>query len=184
MDDTGTAVSLIQSVYQSFGAGILEPETGVVLHNRGSAFALDPAHPGAVRPGHRPPHTLCPVLAERGDDVVALGCQGGRAQAWILAQTAEDVLGTSDPAGVLARPRWVIGSRDLGRERPSLVLEPGVSDAEGLSAAARALSLDVDTVPELHDDAGHVQVARLRAGVLDAASDVRADGAADVLGGG
>ncbi|OLM30067.1 Gamma-glutamyltranspeptidase [Pseudonocardia sp. Ae717_Ps2] len=184
VDDTGTAVSLIQSVYQSFGAGILEPETGVVLHNRGSAFALDPAHPGAVRPGHRPPHTLCPVLAERGDDVVALGCQGGRAQAWILAQTAEDVLGTSDPAGVLARPRWVIGSRDLGRERPSLVLEPGVPDAEGLSAAARALSLDVDTVPELHDDAGHVQVARLRAGVLDAASDVRADGAADVLGGG
>ncbi|WP_224391445.1 gamma-glutamyltransferase [Pseudonocardia sp. ICBG1293] len=183
VDDTGTAVSLIQSVYQSFGAGILEPGTGVVLHNRGSAFALDPAHPGTVRPGHRPPHTLCPVLAERGGDVVALGCQGGRAQAWILAQTAEDVLDTSAPAGLLARPRWVIGSRDLGRDRPTLVLEPGVPGSDALGATARELSLDVDTVPGPHDDAGHVQVARLRTGVLDAASDTRADGAAVVIGG-
>ncbi|MCZ9340763.1 gamma-glutamyltransferase family protein, partial [Streptomyces sp. TRM76130] len=56
VDDEGTAVTLIQSVFQSFGSGIADPATGVVLHNRGSAFSLDPAHPGALRPGARPPH--------------------------------------------------------------------------------------------------------------------------------
>ncbi|MEQ3548991.1 gamma-glutamyltransferase [Pseudonocardia nematodicida] len=184
VDDEGTAVSLIQSVFQSFGAGLLEPDTGVVLHNRGSAFSLDPAHPGAARPGARPPHTLCPALAERGDDVVALGCQGGRAQAWILAQTAADVLDSPDPAVVLARPRWVIGSRDLGRTGPTLVLEPGVPGAGALAATAAGLSLEVTGVDGPHDDAGHVQVARLRGTTLDAASDVRADGVGRVLGAG
>jgi gamma-glutamyltranspeptidase len=177
----GTAVALIQSVFQSFGAGLLEPGTGVVLHNRGSAFSLDHAHPGVAQPGARPPHTLCPALAEHDDGVVALGCQGGRAQAWILSQVAADLLGGDDPAAVLARPRWVIGSRDLGHPAPTLVLEPGVPGAADLARTAADLGLAVVHEPALHDDAGHVQVARLVEGRLAAASDHRADGAAALL---
>jgi gamma-glutamyltranspeptidase len=178
----GVAISLIQSVFQSFGSGLLEPATGAVLHNRGSAFSLDPAHPGRIQPGSRPPHTLCPTLATVDDTVVALGCQGGRSQPWILAQVAGDVLDAADPHAVLARPRWVIGERDLGRTHPSLVLEPGVADADALGATAHELGLRVAEAAGLHDDAGHVQVARLRGAALDAASDVRADGLAAVLG--
>jgi gamma-glutamyltranspeptidase len=181
VDADGTAVTLIQSVFQSFGAGLLEPDTGVVLHNRGSAFSLDPAHPGVARPGARPPHTLCPALAESHGGVVALGCQGGRAQAWILSQVAADLLGDADPDAALARPRWVIGSRDLGHPAPTLVLEPGVAGAVDLERTAAALGLAVVYEPGMHDDAGHVQVARLVEGRLAAASDPRADGAAAIL---
>ncbi|MDQ0771983.1 gamma-glutamyltranspeptidase [Streptomyces aurantiacus] len=183
VDDEGNAVALIQSVFQSFGSGIADPATGVVLHNRGSAFSLDPAHPGALRPGARPPHTLCPALATAAGRVVALGCQGGRAQAWILSQVAEDLLEAPAPKDVLARPRWVIGSRDLDRAHPTLVLEPGTPDAGHLTAVALRLGLEVAGTAGPHDEAGHVQTARLRAGEVDAASDPRADGTTAVLTG-
>jgi len=173
----GTAVCLIQSVFQSFGAGLLEPETGIVLHNRGSMFRLDPAHPARLAPGARPPHTLCPTVAVAGDTVLALGCQGGRAQPWILAQLAADALHGADPAAVVSRPRWIIESGDL----PALVLEPGVSGADELTATARSLGLPVATTAGPHDGAGHVQLARLRGTALAAASDPRADGVAAVF---
>lgn len=192
VDETGTAVSLIMSVFQSFGSGLLDPGTGIVFHNRGSAFSLDPAHPGCLRAGVRPPHTLCPVLVEAGgpDDgtVVALGCQGGRAQAWILAQLAGEVVTTDDPAALLGRPRWVIGSRDLGLDAPGMKLEPGAP--EEAAEAATDLALQVHRWDGPDDEAGHAQLARLRPGrhgpdrngvVLDAASDPRADGDGVVL---
>ncbi|WP_305784010.1 gamma-glutamyltransferase family protein [Symbioplanes lichenis] len=179
VDADGTAVTLIQSVFQSFGAGLLEPDTGIVLHNRGSMFSLDPQHPGRLSPGARPPHTLCPSLALTGDTVLALGCQGGRSQPWILAQVAPDALTAPDPSTAVTRPRWVIGSRDVGYDQYTLVLEPGLPDA--LAATAATLGLDVVTTAGPHDDAGHVQVARLSAGTLTAASDPRADGTAAVL---
>jgi gamma-glutamyltranspeptidase len=179
--DDGTAVTLIQSVFQSFGAGILDPSTGIVLHNRGSSFSLDQTHPGRLRPGSRPPHTLCPALAVTGDTVVALGCQGGRAQPWILAQVATDVLAAGDLGAPVSRPRWVIGAREIGRAAPSLLLEPGTPDADALAATAARLGLEVATTDGPHDDAGHVQVARKRGATVDAASDPRADGRAAIL---
>lgn len=181
VDSDGNAVTLIQSVFQSFGSGMLEPDTGIVLHNRGSSFSLDPAHPGRIAPGVRPPHTLCPTVAVDGDDVVALGCQGGRSQPWILAQVAPESVDSADLAGLLARSRWVIGARELDREVPTLLLEPGTPGAAELSAVAGELGLAVETTPERHDDAGHVQVARLSGGILAAASDPRADGRAVLL---
>lgn len=168
VDSDGLAVSLIQSNFHGFGAGLLDPGTGIVLHNRGSMFSLDPAHPGRATPGSRPPHTLCPVIAVRGDTVLALGCQGGRSQPWILAQAAHEAL-DGDPATAAGRPRWII-------DGAALVLEPGIPDATGLAAAAHGLGLTVTTMPDLHDGAGHVQVARLRGSHLDAAADPRADG--------
>lgn len=179
-DTDGTVVTLIQSVYQLFGSGILDPGTGIVLHNRGSAFGTDPAHPGRVGPGLRPPHTLLPVIAESGELVLALGCQGGSAQPWILAQLVRELLDpAADPSAALARPRFVIGARDLGHEETTLVAEPGVDDAV---AAARALGLPVAAASGPIDEAGHVQLVRLLAhGGLDAASDPRADGRAVVL---
>jgi gamma-glutamyltranspeptidase len=177
----GTAVTLIQSVFQTFGSGLLDPDTGIVLHNRGSAFSLDPAHPGRVRPGARPPHTLSPAIAVSGATVLALGCQGGRAQAWILSQVAEDAVTTADLGEVLGRPRWVIGSRDIDMPRPTLLLEPAVPGAASLIEAASSLGLDVVTSETKRDDAGHVQACRLDASGLSAAADPRADGLGLVL---
>ncbi|GAB7037288.1 MULTISPECIES: gamma-glutamyltransferase [Catenuloplanes] len=182
VDADGNAVTLIQSVFQSFGSGLLESGTGLVLHNRGSSFSLDPAHPARIAPGVRPPHTLCPALATTpAGDVTALGCQGGRAQPWILAQVAPAVLDSTDLDGLLARPRWVIGAREIGRDVPTLLLEPDTPEVDALTRTAGGLGLVVDTTAGPHDDAGHVQVARLTGGALAAASDPRADGLAAVL---
>ncbi|MFF5079175.1 gamma-glutamyltransferase [Actinoplanes sp. NPDC000266] len=175
VDSDGNAVTLIQSVFFSFGAGLLDPATGVVLHNRGSSFSLDPAHPARIAPGVRPPHTLCPTVGVTPDGVVALGCQGGRAQPWILAQVAAGVLSAGDLDALVGRPRWVIGAAEIGRDVPTLLLEPGLPETAGEGYA-------VETTGGLHDDAGHVQVARLRGDVLDAGSDPRADGTAAVIG--
>ena len=49
-DAEGWAVSLIQSLYDSFGAGILEPETGIVAQDRGACFTLEPGHPNVIGP--------------------------------------------------------------------------------------------------------------------------------------
>ncbi|WP_307782199.1 gamma-glutamyltransferase, partial [Streptomyces sp. MBT65] len=118
VDASGLAVSLIQSVYQTFGSGICDPETGIVLHNRGSAFSLLPGHPALIGPGLRPPHTLCPVLGRSAELLLAAGCQGGRAQPQILAQTVPDLMDpAADPAAVLDRRRGA-GPHRSGRSHP------------------------------------------------------------------
>ncbi|OMQ15939.1 hypothetical protein A7K94_0205965 [Modestobacter sp. VKM Ac-2676] len=89
----------------------------MILHNRGSAFSTDPAHPGHVGPGLRPPHTLLPVIAEADGLVLGVGCQGGSAQPWILAQLARELLDTgADLDAVLGRPPLRRRSPRLGHE--------------------------------------------------------------------
>ncbi|WP_116951394.1 gamma-glutamyltransferase [Jiangella endophytica] len=183
-DDTGWSVAVVQSVFQSFGSGLLEPDTGIVLHNRGAAFSLDPSSPARLAPGARPPHTLCPVIVHAEEATVVAGCQGGRAQPWILAQVLPALADPAQPLGdVLARPRWVIGDADLGHAEPTLVAEPGVDD--DVAAAASAAGLPIHRFPGPADAAGHVQVVRRldRSATLtlEAASDPRADGAGVVV---
>lgn len=177
VDDEGWAVTIVQSVYQTFGAGLLDPETGILLHNRGSAFSADADAPAGIRPGARPPHTLVPAIVDSGDVLVVAGCQGGRAQPWILAQLLPDVIDPDVALGdVLSRPRWVIGDRDLGHPVPTFVSEPGIPD--GLIAEAARLDLAIASFAGPADEAGHVQLVRRSPGAgVEAASDPRADGA-------
>lgn len=180
LDEEGWGVTIVQSVYQTFGAGLLDPGTGIVLHNRGSAFSTDPASPAAVRPGARPPHTLCPAIVDAPEVTVVAGCQGGRAQAWILSQILPDAVDPAhDLAAILERPRWVVGDRDLGQPELSLVAEPGVA-AEVLDRAAQN-GLPVVRFPGPADEAGHVQLVRRARGEMTSASDPRADGVGIVV---
>jgi gamma-glutamyltranspeptidase len=185
VDSTGLAVSLVQSVYQTFGSGICDPDTGIVLHNRGSAFSLRPGHPALIGPGLRPPHTLCPVLGRSDDLLLAAGCQGGRAQPQILAQTVPELMDpTADPAAVLDRPRWVTGARDIGHETQTLLAEPRSvpaafpsGESAGVATTAFPSGLPVVVTTGRTDLAGHTQAVRLTAdGRLDGAADPRADG--------
>ncbi|MFT4215066.1 MAG: gamma-glutamyltransferase [Microbacterium sp.] len=175
MDDEGWAVTIVQSVYMTFGSGLLDSETGILFHNRGSAFGVDPQLPSMIRPGARPPHTLTPAIAERADTVVIAGCQGGRAQPWILGQLLPDAVSGADLDHLLARPRWAVGDRDLGFDALTFVAEPGVDGALGPIAQDAGLGLASWDGPS--DEAGHVQLVRARrAHPLEAASDPRADG--------
>jgi gamma-glutamyltranspeptidase/glutathione hydrolase len=80
-DRDGNVVSLIQSIFESFGAGIVAGETGIVLHNRGSSFSLRQGHPNALAPGKRPFHTLVPAMVLKdARPWLSFGVMGGDMQ--------------------------------------------------------------------------------------------------------
>jgi gamma-glutamyltranspeptidase/glutathione hydrolase len=86
VDRDGNMVSLIQSNYSEFGSGIVAPEAGFVLHNRGALFTMDPNSPNALAGRKRPRHTIIPAFAQKGDTRVAFGIMGGWNQSQAHAQ--------------------------------------------------------------------------------------------------
>jgi len=81
VDRDRRAVSLINSLYSSFGSGICTEKTGVMFNNRGSGFVLDPNHPNALGPSKWPMHTIIPALAMRdGRCDTAFGVMGAHYQ--------------------------------------------------------------------------------------------------------
>jgi gamma-glutamyltranspeptidase len=181
LDGDGVGVSLIQSVFQLFGSGILEPRTGVIFHNRGRGFSLNPGAPNALAPLTRPAHTLMPLLVRRGGKLDAvMGTMGGRAQPQILAQLLGGVLDRQTPlATTLRAPRWVAGSLDIDFQEPTIAVE---SDAPGSFAEAlQAPGFNQQRIAPLSEIVGHAQVIRVTGEAqLEAASDPRSDGAAVV----
>jgi gamma-glutamyltranspeptidase/glutathione hydrolase len=110
-DRDGMAVSLIQSNAKEFGCHVAVPGTGVLLHNRGISFSLQPGHPAEYRPGRRPPHTLAPTLVTRPDGSLraVLGTMGGDSQTQLVLQLLARLLRTgAEPAAVIGAPRWVL----------------------------------------------------------------------------
>jgi gamma-glutamyltranspeptidase/glutathione hydrolase len=176
-DGAGNAVSLIQSIYYGFGSGILDPTTGVILHNRGAFFSVDEASPNVLAGGKRPGHTLMPVLVRRAGRLVGVhGTMGGSAQAQIHAQLILRTARGEAPADVLAAPRFVVGGLEPGGRADLVLAEPGCAAAEQAWAAA---GHDVHRLGELDEETGHAQLIRIGGdGSLRAASDPRADGAA------
>jgi gamma-glutamyltranspeptidase / glutathione hydrolase len=82
VDRDRNAVSLITSISDIFGSGIIVPETGVILHNRGADFAMDPAHPNHAAPGKRVRHSILPsmMLSDDGSLELSFGCMGANMQ--------------------------------------------------------------------------------------------------------
>ena len=91
IDRDGNIVSLIQSLYSSFGSGVVAPGTGVMLHNRGGLFTLEDGHPNQIAPRKRPLHTIIPAFMEKGDVKIGFGIMGGFNQAQAHAQFVSDI---------------------------------------------------------------------------------------------
>jgi gamma-glutamyltranspeptidase / glutathione hydrolase len=110
VDGDGMGVSLIQSNAAGFGSGLVEPNTGINLHNRGIGFNLREGHPAELRPGHRPPHTLCPALATQdGEFRGVFGTMGGDAQPQVLLQVAARLFHYGQPPAVaIDAGRWAL----------------------------------------------------------------------------
>ena len=92
VDREGNIVSLIQSLYQHFGSGVVVDDYGFALQNRGGLFDLDPEHPNALAPRKRPFHTIIPAFMEKGDVHIGFGIMGGLNQAQAHAQFVSNVV--------------------------------------------------------------------------------------------
>jgi gamma-glutamyltranspeptidase/glutathione hydrolase len=92
VDQYGNVVSLIQSLFATFGSGLVVPDTGIVLQNRGSLFRFDEDHPNVFAPRRRPFHTLCPVIILSNDRPwLAVGTPGGDGQTHTLTQVINNI---------------------------------------------------------------------------------------------
>ena len=109
-DDEGRMVSFIQSNYMGFGSGIVVPETGISLQNRGCGFSLLEGHPNQVAPSKRPYHTILPgFVTKEGKPVMSFGVMGAIMQPQGHAQMMIRMgLHQQNPQAAVDAPRWQV----------------------------------------------------------------------------
>ena len=169
-DGDGNVVSLIQSLFNSFGAGFVAGDTGITLHNRGSGFTLMPGHPNEIAPHKRPLHTLVPaMLCKDGTPRISFGVMGGDNQAQAHAQIVANLVDFGmhvQEAGDAAR------MRHMGEE---LALESGIGDG-----VRKALLAKGHIIRDGRGQMGGYQAISIdpETGVLLGGSDLRKDGLA------
>ncbi len=168
VDRDGMAVSLLQSLYESFGSGVVAGDTGIVLNNRAAGFAVQ----GEVIGGTRPYHTLIPgMLTRTGELVGPFGLMGGMIQAQSHTQFVCELMrggeGPGDPQAALDRGRFRIDGRTLNLEPP---LWDKADELDGLGLTVRNAT---DRAPF-----GGGQAIIRRDGTLFGGSDARKDGCA------
>ena len=113
-DAQGRMISYIQSNFKGFGSGVVVPDTGISLHNRGMAFSLQPGQPNEVAPSKLPLHSIIPAFMMRnGQPQMAFGVMGGNMQAQgHLQMTLRCVAEGLNPQAASDAPRWRIN--DVG----------------------------------------------------------------------
>ena len=170
VDRDGMAVTLIHSIFHSFGSGLASERFGILFQNRGAGFCLEQGHPNELAPRMRPMHTIIPaMLREDGKVSLAFGVMGGQYQATGHAH----VVGNLRDHGMDLQ-----AALDAPRAFPAegkLELETGFD--EGVFAALAAKGHDVVWRPEPLGGAQAIALDRAR-GVLIGASDPRKDGCA------
>lgn len=77
-DKDGNMISLIQSNYRGMGSGMVPPNLGFMLQNRGELFSLERGQANTYEPGKRPFHTIIPAfITKDGQPFVSFGVMGG-----------------------------------------------------------------------------------------------------------
>ncbi|WP_108484377.1 gamma-glutamyltransferase family protein [Oceaniglobus ichthyenteri] len=170
VDRNRMAVSLIYSIFHSFGAGIASEKFGLLFQNRGAGFTLEPGHPNEAGPGKRPMHTIIPgMLREKGRVVMPFGVMGGGYQPVGHARFVTDTVDFGlSPQEAVDGPRAFADGGKLGVER-------GYGDA--VRAELATLGHDVTTPTTAIGGAQAIRIDH-DSGVLEGGSDPRKDGCA------
>lgn len=178
-DGEGNAVGLIQSLYYDFGAAVLDPESGVLLQNRGSFFSLDPAHPNVLAPGKQTASTLMSgMLFRGGKPFLVHGSQGGEVQPQTNASLVTRVVDFGlDVQHAIEAPRLLYG-RSWGDGANKLLVEGWGGNAV---AGLVAMGHPAEAVTWPHVRTGTAQAIRLKHGksqFFEGGSDPRGEGLA------
>lgn len=177
-DREGRCVSVLQTVYFDWGSGVVVGDTGVLWHNRGASFTLDPKHHNVLQPGKRPFHTLNPgMYLQGGRPSILYGTQGADGQPQTLSAVLTRMIDYGmDPLTALARPRFLLG-RTFSDSRDSLKLERDAGEDVFKALAARGH--EVSPIDAQSPLAGHPGAIRIEAdGSMSGAHDPRSDGIA------
>nr|WP_241013860.1 gamma-glutamyltransferase family protein [Pandoraea nosoerga] len=177
-DAQGNCVSMLQTVYFDWGSGVVLGDTGVLWHNRGASFSLDPASPNVLRGGKRPFHTLNPgMYLKQGRPQLLYGTQGADGQPQTLAAVLTRLIDYDmDPLTALERPRFLLG-KTFSDSRDTLKLEQDAGEAVFAALAARGH--EISALPPQSQLAGHPGAIRIGAhGQMSGAHDPRSDGRA------
>lgn len=116
-DKDGMMVSLIQSIFQAFGTGLVPPNLGFALQGRGAGFTLAAKHPNQYAPGKQPFHTIVPAFVMHdAQPWMSFGVMGADMQPQGQAQILVNMLDFgADPQTACAMPRM----RHFGGTQPS-----------------------------------------------------------------
>lgn len=172
-DSSGMMVSFIQSNYHGFGSGVVVPDTGIALHNRGRNFSLAPGHRNQVAPGKRPMHTIIPAfITRKGQPFASFGVMGGNMQAQGHVQMMQQLVDLQrNPQAAIDAPRFRVESG------PRVMLESHVPAATTAALQAGGHRIEPQAPDSLDFGAAQV-ILRQENGAYIAASDPRRDGQA------
>ncbi len=170
-DKDGNMVSYIQSNYMGFGSGIVIPNTGIALQNRGHNFSLDPKHPNALLPFKRPYHTIIPGFLTQGNQAIGpFGVMGGFMQPQGHLQVIMNTIDFQmNPQSALDAPRW------QWLENKTVALEPSFDPQVIEDLKKRGHHIIIE--PELsHFGRGQIIWRNPETGVLTGGTESRCDG--------
>ena len=170
VDRDRMAVSIINSLYGEFGSRIATEKTGILLHNRGACFTVDPGHPNAIGPSKRPMNTIIPALGMRdGRCVLSFGVMGAHYQPMGHAHVITNLVDYGmDVQAAIDFPRVFF-------DGDTTLVERGISPDAIAGLTARGHRVKERALPL---GGGQAIAIDWQRGVLIAGSDPRKDGCA------
>jgi len=177
-DRAGNVASVIESLFNPWGSGVVVPSTGVLLHNRGRHFRLEPGHPSVLAPRKRPFHTLVASIGMRDDrPVFGLATMGGNGQAMFHTQIVSNLLDYGlDIQEAIERPRFLIGAflPDEPTDQIHVESRVGADVVEALVQRGHRIRASLPLFQKM----GHAHGVVVRDDVLMGGADPRGDGVA------